>query len=89
MLAQAGLEPAGTRTFLTDLPAPLGDKARAHLRGHLGRVRERFTDGLDADDLRTLDALIDDDAPTGILHRSDAFYLVATTVHTACARYIA
>ncbi|MEV6012786.1 class I SAM-dependent methyltransferase [Streptomyces sp. NPDC051976] len=89
MLAKAGLEPAGTRTFLTDHPAPLGHQAREHLRGHLGRVRERFTEGLDEVDLRTLDALIDDDAPTGILHRSDAFYLVATTVHTARARYIA
>ncbi|MFL0392811.1 MULTISPECIES: hypothetical protein [Streptomyces] len=40
------------------------------------------------EDLTTLDALVDPDAPTGILWRPDAFYLTATTVHTAraCAR---
>lgn len=41
--------------------------------------------GLDAEDLATLDALLDREAPTGILDRPDAFYLTAITVHTARA----
>ncbi|OEU85362.1 SAM-dependent methyltransferase [Streptomyces abyssalis] len=81
MLARAGLVPAGTRTFLTDLPAPLGPEARAHLRDRLERNRETLGEWLDPDDARVLDTLLDADAPTGILNRPDAFYLTATTVH--------
>lgn len=32
-----------------------------------------------------MEALLHDDAPTSILWRPDAFYLTATTVHTARA----
>jgi SAM-dependent methyltransferase len=85
MLARAGLTPAGTRTFLTDLPAPLGRRAREHLHAQLSGVQERLTEWLDAGDLRALEALTDEDAPTGILHRPDAFYLTATTVHAGRA----
>ncbi|OEV32012.1 SAM-dependent methyltransferase [Streptomyces nanshensis] len=81
MLARAGLVPAGTRTFLIDLPAPLGPEARAHLRDRLERNRETLGEWLDPDDARVLDTLLDADAPTGILNRPDAFYLTATTVH--------
>lgn len=81
MLARAGLVPAGTRTFLTDLPAPLGPEARAHLRDRLQRNRDTLGEWLDPDDMRVLDALLDDDAPTGIRNRPDAYYLTATTVH--------
>ncbi|WP_436771612.1 class I SAM-dependent methyltransferase [Yinghuangia sp. YIM S09857] len=83
MLAAAGLVPTGSRTFLTDHPAPLGMAAREQLHRHLTRLRSMLADELGADDLDTLDRLIDDGAPTGILWRPDAFYLTATTVHTA------
>ncbi|KNB52801.1 class I SAM-dependent methyltransferase [Streptomyces caatingaensis] len=88
MLARAGLIPTGTRTFLTDLPTPLGLPAREHLHGHLIRLREWAGDLLDAEDRATLERLVDGDACTGILWRPDAFYLSATTVHTAraCSR---
>jgi SAM-dependent methyltransferase len=85
MLARAGLVPAGTRTFLTDLPAPLGPAARMHLHDRLSRNRDTLGEWLAPDDARALEALVDDKAPTGILHRPDAFYLTATTVHTARA----
>jgi SAM-dependent methyltransferase len=81
MLARAGLTPAATRSFLTDVPAPLDARTRAHLRAQLNRYRETLGDRLEADDMLVLDALVDEEAPTGILHRRDAFYLTATTVH--------
>lgn len=83
MLARAGLVPTGTRTFLTDVPRPLGPEAREYLHTYLTRMRERLADRLSAEDLDTLDRLLDDDAPTGIMWRPDAFFLMATTVHTA------
>ncbi|GAA0394547.1 methyltransferase [Streptomyces luteireticuli] len=88
MLARAGLIPTGTRTFLTDLPTPLGLPAREHLHGYLTRLRDRAGDRLDAEDRAVLERLVDGDACTGILWRPDAFYLSATTVHTAraCSR---
>ncbi|MEV6651861.1 methyltransferase [Streptomyces sp. NPDC051219] len=83
LLAGAGLVHTGTRSFLTDLPAPLGAGAREYLHDRLGRLRELLGDTLDAEDLRTLDALLDPRAPEGLLRRPDAFLLTATTVHTA------
>ncbi|MFI6849089.1 class I SAM-dependent methyltransferase [Kitasatospora sp. NPDC050467] len=85
MLSRAGLTPAGSRTFLVEWPAPLAAPAREHLYGHLDRRRAQLEESLDAADLATLDALLDRDAPTGILARPDAFYLAAITVHTARA----
>ncbi|GGO52269.1 SAM-dependent methyltransferase [Streptomyces daqingensis] len=85
MLARAGLTPAGTRSFLTELPAPLGETARSHLHARLSRERASFEEELDEEDRATLDALLDEEAPTGIMHRPDAFYLTATTVHTGRA----
>lgn len=85
MLARAGLVPAGTRTFLTDLPSPLGPAGRAHLHDRLTRSREMLGEWLAPEDARVLDALTDDNAPTSILRRTDAFYLTATTVHTGRA----
>ncbi|MFE2105657.1 class I SAM-dependent methyltransferase [Kitasatospora sp. NPDC059463] len=85
MLAAAGLVPVGSRTFLVDHPAPLDTPAREFLYVQLARRREQFADLLDGTDLAALDALLDRDAPTGILARPDAFYLAALTVHTARA----
>ncbi|NSC22217.1 class I SAM-dependent methyltransferase [Streptomyces albus subsp. chlorinus] len=83
MLSCAGLVPTGTRTFLTDHPAPLGPAAREYLHDHLTRRREQLAPYLDAEDLSTLDALLHPESPTSILWRPDAFYLTATTIHTA------
>jgi SAM-dependent methyltransferase len=81
MLARAGLVPAGTRTFLTDLPAPLDASARTHLHDRLSRARDTLGEWLTSEDTLVLDALLDDDSPQGIRQRPDAFYLTATTVH--------
>lgn len=85
MLDRAGLTPSGTRTFLVDHPAPLAAPAREHLHAQLGRLHDQLADHLDPQDAATLAALLDEEAPTGILHRPDAFYLSAMTVHTARA----
>ncbi|MFR9675591.1 class I SAM-dependent methyltransferase [Streptomyces sp. TR06-5] len=81
LLAAAGVTPAGTRTFLTEHPAPLHAAARAHLHSHLTRLRDRLGESLDAEDRATLELLVDRDADEGILRRPDAFLLNATTVH--------
>lgn len=83
MLAGAGLIPTGSRTFLTDLPTPLGTAARELLHTRLTWLRDRISDRLEHWDRLTLERLVDGDACTGILWRPDAFYLAATTVHTA------
>lgn len=83
MLERAGLTPVGTRTFLVDHPAPLAEPVRGYLHTQLTRLRDQLAEQLDAEDRAALEALLDEEAPTGILHRPDAFYLSAMTVHTA------
>ncbi|MFJ4777216.1 class I SAM-dependent methyltransferase [Streptomyces sp. NPDC088762] len=82
MLGRAGLTGTGGFTFLLDLPAPLGEEARAFLHAHLTRLREAMGESLDAEDRKTLDVLLDPEAPEGIMRRPDAFLLWATTVFT-------
>lgn len=82
MLRRAGLTQVGSFTLLLDLPAPVDESARTFLHAHLTRIRETMSESLDAEDRKTLDVLLDQDAPEGIMSRSDAFLLSATTVHT-------
>lgn len=83
ILAATGLTPTGSRTFLTDLPAPLDAAARAHLRARAERSRDGLAGNLPAEDLETLDTLLDDASPDGLMRRPDLFFLSGTTVHTA------
>ncbi|MFI1358565.1 class I SAM-dependent methyltransferase [Streptomyces sp. NPDC020898] len=82
LLAAAGLRPAGTRSFLLDLPAPLTDEARTYVIGVFDRRRTMFADELDADDRATLDRLLDPDDKAGLYHRPDVYVLATHTVHT-------
>ncbi len=82
MLTRAGLTRTGSFTALLDLQAPLGASARAFLHAQLTRQREAMSEALDAEDRRTLDVLLDPEAPEGVLRRPDAFLLSATTVFT-------
>ncbi|WP_051811670.1 trans-aconitate 2-methyltransferase [Kitasatospora sp. MBT63] len=82
MLRNAGLADVGSFTTLVDLPAPLDGPAREFLLSHLTRLRGAADDLLDAEDLGTLDLLIDPAAPEGVLLRPDAFLLSAVTVFT-------
>ncbi|MGI5429782.1 class I SAM-dependent methyltransferase [Streptomyces sp. CA-179760] len=83
LLASAGLKPARTHTFLLDLPAPASDRAREYVVGSLSHLRERIPEGFDADDLATLDRLLDPDDEASLYRRADVFVLEAHTVHTA------
>ncbi|MFD7709421.1 class I SAM-dependent methyltransferase [Streptomyces sp. NPDC059785] len=83
LLASVGLRPTATRTFLLDLPAPLTPEARSFVVGSLTRRREGLADGLDADDLATLDRLLDPDDKASVHQRPDLFLLLANTVYVA------
>ncbi len=72
MAMAAGLEVVGSRVARVDLAAPLADNARQMAAGHLSRVRQQFGSLLDADDLLTLDTLLDADDPRSITLRPDA-----------------
>ncbi|MFF9813403.1 class I SAM-dependent methyltransferase [Streptomyces sp. NPDC014006] len=87
LLTAAGLKHTRTRTFLLDVPAPVPDRARAHVVTALGRLRETVGDGLDAEDRATLDRLLDPGDPASVHHRQDVFVLAAHTVHTAVRPY--
>ncbi|MDT3395193.1 methyltransferase domain-containing protein [Streptomyces sp. B1866] len=81
MLRKAGLTEPRSRTFLVDHPAPLADGPRGAVRTTVERLRDKLADLLDADDLATLDRLLDPADPAGIDRRPDLFLLTAKTVH--------
>ncbi|OKJ65904.1 class I SAM-dependent methyltransferase [Streptomyces sp. CB02261] len=83
LLTAAGLTPAGTRTFLTDIPAPVSPVVRELALAHYERLRDRFGARLDAEDRATLDRLLDPSDALSLHHRTDLFHLAADTVHTA------
>lgn len=81
MLRAAGLIEVRSRTFLVDHPAPLTEGPRRSVRRSLERYRSMLDELLDADDLATLDRLLDPADPAGIDQRPDLFLLSAQTVH--------
>lgn len=81
MLRAAGLTDVRSRTFLVDHPAPLAEGPRRSVRGTLERRRTVVGELLDAEDLATLDRLLDPAAPEGVDRRADLFLLTAKTVH--------
>ncbi len=83
LLTSVGLKHPRTRSFLLDLPAPATDRARAYVAASLSRLRDAGSEHLDAEDLATLDRLLDPSDPASVHRRPDAFVLAAYTVHTA------
>ncbi|MEU1377835.1 methyltransferase [Streptomyces triculaminicus] len=81
MLRAAGLTDVRSRTFLVDHPAPLAEGPRRSVRRTLERQRTVLNELLDAEDLATLDRLLDPAAPEGVDRRADLFLLTAKTVH--------
>jgi ubiquinone/menaquinone biosynthesis C-methylase UbiE len=81
MLRTAGLTEARSKTFLVDHPAPLTEKLRQLVRRSLERHRAMLGELLDAEDLATLDRLLDPADPAGVDQRADLFLLIAKTVH--------
>lgn len=86
MLRAAGLTGVRSRAFLVEHPAPLADRTRRWVRLTLQRRRHGLAEVLDAEDLATLDRLLDPDDPAGIDRRADAFLLAAPTVHFGLQR---
>ncbi|MBB5937352.1 class I SAM-dependent methyltransferase [Streptomyces zagrosensis] len=85
LLSGAGLSRATSRSFLLDLPAPLGATGREHVTASLSRFTELVGDLMTAQDIAVLAQLLDSADPEGIARREDAFLLTAETVHTAYA----
>jgi SAM-dependent methyltransferase len=83
LLQAAGLEPAGSRTFLLDLPAPVSTAVREHLHRRLTMLQAFVGDHVTAEDGTALSELLDLESPAGVLARPDVFLLTASTVHTA------
>ncbi|MFD5945158.1 class I SAM-dependent methyltransferase [Streptomyces collinus] len=83
LLAAAGLQHLRTHSFLLDLPAPASDRARAYVVESLSHMRDKLAEGLDAEDLATVDRLLDPDDEASLHRRPDVFVLEAHTVHTA------
>ncbi|MFF0889694.1 methyltransferase [Streptomyces sp. NPDC003456] len=83
LLSAAGLKPTRTHSFLLDLPAPVSDRARAYVVASLSHMRDKLAEGLDAEDLATVDRLLDPDDEASVHRRPDVFVLEAHTVHTA------
>lgn len=69
-LENAGFDFIEKRVFAVDVtPAPESTGRYAH--AFLTRIRSGLTDQLDADDLATLDSLLETDASQGVLRRGD------------------
>jgi SAM-dependent methyltransferase len=85
MLRSAGLSSVRSRAFLIDLPPPLEAHSRDFLCTHLSELRDRLGERLAADDLETLERLLDPDALDGLARRPDVFFLAARTVHIGSA----
>ncbi|WP_280269277.1 class I SAM-dependent methyltransferase [Nocardia wallacei] len=83
LLRAAGLVDAHSRSFLVDHPAPLDPGPRRSVRQWLERSRHMHAETLAADDLATLNRLLDPADPEFIDNRPDTFLLTAKTVHYA------
>lgn len=73
MAIAAGFEVVGSRLAHVDLDAPLAADARRLVIEHVRRVREQFGSLLNADDVRSLDILLDADDPRSVVRRADVF----------------
>ncbi|MFI8519685.1 class I SAM-dependent methyltransferase [Streptomyces sp. NPDC085481] len=83
LLTGAGLTPSGTRSFLSDIPAPVPPAVREQLVAHYGRLREGLAERLADDDRAAVDRLLDPADPLSLHRRPDLYLLTARTVHTA------
>ncbi|MFD7322988.1 class I SAM-dependent methyltransferase [Streptomyces sp. NPDC059875] len=83
MLADAGLNPSGTRSFLTDVPAPVPTVVREQIVAHFTRLQHPLDERMDAEDRASFARLLDPADPLSLHRRTDLFQLSASTVHTA------
>lgn len=81
MLRAAGLTEVRGKTFLVDHPAPLDEGPRHSVRRSLERHRTMIGELLEAEDVATLDRLLDPADPAGVDRRADLCLLIAKTVY--------
>jgi SAM-dependent methyltransferase len=82
-LTKAGFTVEAERQFVIDLTPPLPAATGRYALVSLRRVRSGLDGRLSADDLSTLDALIDGDGPHSVLRRDDLTVRAARTVWLA------
>ncbi|CAM00427.1 methyltransferase family protein [Saccharopolyspora erythraea NRRL 2338] len=80
-LTEAGLEDVESWSYLIDRPAPASGAALNAAVRRLEWLREAAEETAGADDLQSLDQLLDPESPHFIRNRTDVQYLVANTVH--------
>ncbi|WP_051830569.1 class I SAM-dependent methyltransferase [Streptomyces violens] len=83
LLSRAGFTDEAERPYTVELVPPLPAATGRYARAVLGRMRTALDGRADADDLATLDALIDSDGPHSVLHRDDLAVRTERTVWTA------
>lgn len=81
MLRVAGLVDVESRSFLLDVPAPLGTTERDLVRSVLSGIVDRVADHLGRGDRATLARLVDPEDPLGVMRRDDVYVLDVRTVH--------
>jgi SAM-dependent methyltransferase len=82
-LAQAGFTIEAERLFAIDLAPPLPASTGRYAQASLRRIRSGLDGRLSADDLATLDAILDSDGPDGVLRRDNLTVRTARTVWVA------
>lgn len=85
MIEAAGFELVADRMVRVNLNPPLPEGARRVALRYLRRIRDLVEDRLDAPDRETLDMLMDEDAPLGIMRREDGFLDVSRHIYVARA----
>ena len=82
-LNKTGFTIEAERTFAIDLTPPLPASTGRYARASLRRVRSGLDGRMSADDLATLDTLIDSDGSDGVLERDDLTVRTTRTVWVA------
>lgn len=82
-LVGAGFTIEAERTFAIDLKPPLPAATGRYAKACLRRMRSNLDGRMSADDLATLDALLDSDGPASFLQRDDLTVRTARTVWVA------
>lgn len=82
-LSKAGFTIEAERTFAIDLTPPLPAAAGRYAQASLRRIRSGLDGQMSADDLATLDTLIDSDGPDSVLRRDDLTIRTVRTVWVA------
>lgn len=82
-LSRSGFTIAAERTIAIELTPPLPAATARYAQASLRRMRSGLDGRLDADDLATLDVLLDSDGPAGLLQREDLSVRAARSVWAA------